>query len=207
MKSSIEKVYHTISEVSEKLGMEKSTIRYYESEFDFISPKRNKHKDRRFVENEIHLLQQVNFLIHDLGMTIEGVRKAWEGEYFNDLACFALGLLEDKKKKIYLTNFHCKKIMLNSDIRYLEDHNITIYDYYPVPNVVTGRMIEFNFRRDPIFIRAIIHDDFEKSQMSGAIIELSNNVKLYVLEVLSWDEIQHPNPERIASIAEEPFKF
>ncbi len=38
----LEKLYYSIGEVAEMMDVSKSLIRYWENEFDFLSPKKNK---------------------------------------------------------------------------------------------------------------------------------------------------------------------
>ena len=83
------KAYKTIGEVAEILELETSgdkknthTIRYWESEFKQIKPiiinKRRYYDDR-----SIDLLKKIKFLLKDKGMTISGVKKHLNGDFFD----------------------------------------------------------------------------------------------------------------------------
>ena len=52
----LEKLYYSIGEVADMLGVSKSLTRYWENEFDFLSPKKNKKGDRRFTKENIQQL-------------------------------------------------------------------------------------------------------------------------------------------------------
>lgn len=80
-----EKVYWTISEVSEMIGINNSNIRFWEGEFDWFKPKRNKKGRRKFTKKDIEILKSLNLLINNLGMTLYGVRRAYDMGYYDDL--------------------------------------------------------------------------------------------------------------------------
>lgn len=70
----IQKLYYSIKEVSEILGVEKSSIRYWVKEFN-ISPKRMKHGgDLRYNAENISELKNIKYLLKDKGLTIEGAK-------------------------------------------------------------------------------------------------------------------------------------
>ena len=49
----IEKLYYSISEVAGMFDVNTSLIRFWESEFDIIKPKKNKRGNRMFTQNDI----------------------------------------------------------------------------------------------------------------------------------------------------------
>ena len=74
----VEKVYWTITEVAEMININASTLRFWESEFDWINPKRNRKGERRYKIADIEEVKSIKLLIKGLGMTLDGVRKAYE---------------------------------------------------------------------------------------------------------------------------------
>ena len=46
----IEKIYYTIGEVAELFEVNASLIRFWENEFDFLSPRKNKKGNRLFTK-------------------------------------------------------------------------------------------------------------------------------------------------------------
>ncbi len=80
-----EKVQWTISEVAEMISVNKSTIRNWEKEYVWIEPKRKKSGVRKFKKEDIKALIGVDLLIKGLGMTLDGVRKAYVWDYYKDL--------------------------------------------------------------------------------------------------------------------------
>lgn len=71
----ITKRYFSISEVSKSLGVNASLIRFWESEFEIISPKKDKKGNRLFTEKDIKDLRLVHSLLKEKGYTIEGAKQ------------------------------------------------------------------------------------------------------------------------------------
>lgn len=71
-----DKLYYTIREVSEHTGIEAHVLRYWESEFPTLKPKRNRSGSRAYRKTDIELIERIRTLLHDEGYRIEGARKA-----------------------------------------------------------------------------------------------------------------------------------
>jgi DNA-binding transcriptional MerR regulator len=71
----IEKLYWSIGEVAEQLGVNTSLIRYWEKEFGTIRPKRTGKGDRLYTRKEIEQLQQIQHLVKEKGFTLQGARE------------------------------------------------------------------------------------------------------------------------------------
>ena len=83
------KAYKTIGEVAELLelnviGNKKNThtIRYWESEFKQVKPIII-NKRRHYDDKNIELLKKIKFLLKDKGMTISGVKKQLNEDFFD----------------------------------------------------------------------------------------------------------------------------
>lgn len=70
----LNKLYFTISEVSDMFGVSKSLIRYWETEFTFLKPHKNSKGDRRFTRQNIEQLQLIYHLVKEKGFTLEGAK-------------------------------------------------------------------------------------------------------------------------------------
>jgi DNA-binding transcriptional MerR regulator len=68
------KHYHSISEVSVFFGVNPSLLRYWETEFKQINPRKNKKGDRFYTLADIKWLQQIYFLLRQRKYTIEGAK-------------------------------------------------------------------------------------------------------------------------------------
>ena len=95
----IKKKYYSIGEVSNKLSLNASLIRYWESEFDVLSPKKNKKGVRKYKEKDIHILKKIHSLLKDDGFTIEGAKKHFNSKVLNEENKI-ISELENIKKKL-----------------------------------------------------------------------------------------------------------
>ena len=71
----LDKLYYSIGEVADMLGESKSLIRYWENEFDFLNPRKNKKGDRRFTKENIQQLLIIHELVKQRGFTLEGAKQ------------------------------------------------------------------------------------------------------------------------------------
>lgn len=69
------KRYFRIGEVSRILGVEPYVLRYWESEFPQISPRRAESNHRTYQRKDLEIIVEVKRLLYDEKMTIEGARK------------------------------------------------------------------------------------------------------------------------------------
>ncbi len=72
----MEKLYYSISEVSKMLDISFSNLRFWEKEFKQLKPKRNSGNTRFYSENDIKLIKQIQYLVNDQKLTLEGVKQA-----------------------------------------------------------------------------------------------------------------------------------
>jgi DNA-binding transcriptional MerR regulator len=70
----IEKLYYTIGEVSDMLGLNASQIRYWESEFDKLKPRKDRGGNRIYTKEDIEVIKLIHHLVKEKGFTIEGAR-------------------------------------------------------------------------------------------------------------------------------------
>lgn len=82
----LEKLYYSIGEVATLLGVSKSLIRYWETEFDFLNPRKNQKGDRRFTKENIEQLLIIHHLLKERGFTIEGAKLEIKAQKKNLLA-------------------------------------------------------------------------------------------------------------------------
>ena len=61
----MEKLYHSISEVSNLLGLKQYVLRYWETEFPNIKPDKNRAGNRVYKEKDINNFKIVQTLLHD----------------------------------------------------------------------------------------------------------------------------------------------
>lgn len=71
----IEKLYYSISEVAGMFSVNTSLIRFWETEFDLIKPKKNKRGNRMFTKNDIENFHLIFHLVKEQGFTLVGAKE------------------------------------------------------------------------------------------------------------------------------------
>ena len=72
-----EKLFYKIGEVSRLTGLPAYVLRFWESEFGFLSPQKTRGRQRKYTPKDIETLLQIKRMRYDKGYTIEGLRKRW----------------------------------------------------------------------------------------------------------------------------------
>ncbi len=80
-----EKVYFKIAEVAEMIDAPTYTLRHWEKEFDWLSPKKNKTGDRVYTKVDIRIVIDINYLVRVMGLTHFGVNLAYKYDYIDEL--------------------------------------------------------------------------------------------------------------------------
>ncbi|NDK54456.1 MerR family transcriptional regulator [Pontibacter fetidus] len=70
----IEKQYYTIGEVAAMFDVAASLIRFWETEFEQLRPKKNKKGNRQYTKQDIETLRTVYHLVKERGYTIQGAK-------------------------------------------------------------------------------------------------------------------------------------
>ncbi len=70
-----DKTYFKIGEVARLADIKTSVLRYWETEFTFLSPEKSSSGQRLYSKQDISLVQQIKQLLYQEKYTIEGVRK------------------------------------------------------------------------------------------------------------------------------------
>ncbi len=69
------KTYYSISEVCGFTSLEPHVLRYWESEFPQLRPKKNRAGNRAYREKDIELIKNIKRLLYDEKFTIPGARQ------------------------------------------------------------------------------------------------------------------------------------
>ncbi len=82
-----DKLYFKIGEVGKLADVPPHVLRYWESEFSAIRPKRANSKQRLYRRADVELILKLKVLLHERRYTIAGARKFLEegGEWHEDL--------------------------------------------------------------------------------------------------------------------------
>jgi len=94
-----DKLFYKIGEISEITNIEPYVLRYWESEFPFLKPRKNKGGQRLYVKSDLDLIITIRDLLYKEGYTIEGVKKKFNekkvGKNF-----VSIETIQDIKKKL-----------------------------------------------------------------------------------------------------------
>jgi DNA-binding transcriptional MerR regulator len=71
----IEKLYFSIGEVAEIFNVAPSLIRFWESEFELIKPKKNRKGNRQFTKEDIENVKTIYHLVKEKGFTLQGAKE------------------------------------------------------------------------------------------------------------------------------------
>lgn len=69
------KLYYSISEVAEEIGVSETLLRFWEKEFPELKPKRAGRGIRQYTKEDIAQLKLIYHLVKERGMTLTGARK------------------------------------------------------------------------------------------------------------------------------------
>jgi len=96
----ISKKYYSIGEVAEKLDLNTSLIRFWESEFEILNPKKNKKGLRKYTQKDIEIIEKIYHLLKKQGFTIDGAKKALNRKKETDSETFQSQLENIKNRLI-----------------------------------------------------------------------------------------------------------
>lgn len=70
-----EKLYYRIGEVEQIAGVPAYVLRYWESEFKLLRPKKNPAGQRLYRRRDLEMVQRIKSLLYDERLTLEGAKK------------------------------------------------------------------------------------------------------------------------------------
>jgi len=70
-----EKLYYRIGEVEQITAVPAYVLRYWESEFKLLRPKKNPAGQRLYRPRDVELVQRIKALLYDERLTLEGAKK------------------------------------------------------------------------------------------------------------------------------------
>jgi DNA-binding transcriptional MerR regulator len=73
-----DKLYFRIGDVSRLAGIKPYVLRYWETEFPAIAPKKSGTNQRLYRRKDVELILEIKHLLYEKRFTIEGARKAIE---------------------------------------------------------------------------------------------------------------------------------
>ena len=76
----LDKLYYSIGEVSEMFDVSRSLLRYWENEFAFLTPRKNRKGDRLFTKENIQQIQIIYNLVKERDFTLDGAKQELKKE-------------------------------------------------------------------------------------------------------------------------------
>ena len=71
-----EKIYYSLRETEQATGVPSSTLRYWEKQFDELSPRKDGHGNRYYTREDQELIKRIRYIRDDLKITrIDAIRK------------------------------------------------------------------------------------------------------------------------------------
>jgi DNA-binding transcriptional MerR regulator len=89
-----EKLYYRIGEVEQITDVPAYVLRYWESEFKLLRPKKNPAGQRLYRPRDLELVQRIKTLLYDERLTLEGAKKRLLAESRRASQQLDLGLRE-----------------------------------------------------------------------------------------------------------------
>ena len=89
-----EKLYYRIGEVEQITAVPAYVLRYWESEFKLLRPKKNPAGQRLYRPRDLELVQRIKTLLYDERLTLEGAKKRLLAESRRSTQQLDLGLRE-----------------------------------------------------------------------------------------------------------------
>jgi DNA-binding transcriptional MerR regulator len=83
----MQKLYYSISEVSEMIDEEQHILRYWEKEFEQLNPKKNRAGNRIYSEKDISIIKIIKKLLREEKLSLKGAKE--------NLSRINLGAFED----------------------------------------------------------------------------------------------------------------
>ncbi len=71
------KIFYKIGEVSRLTKLPAYVLRFWESEFRFLNPKKSRGNQRLYVQRDIETVLEIKRMLYDEGHTLEGVKRYW----------------------------------------------------------------------------------------------------------------------------------
>ena len=92
------KLYRSISEVSDLVGVKPHVLRYWETQFGMLRPRKNRAGNRMYRPDEVKLLLQIKELLYARRFTIAGARRRLLDDRKEETPQVEMGFADAEKK-------------------------------------------------------------------------------------------------------------
>jgi len=93
------KIYYSITEVAEMADVKPHVLRYWETEFSALRPKKNRAGNRTYQERDVRLVLLIRRLLYDDGFTIKGARKKLQEKRNEQLDQIEIPFTQDERSR------------------------------------------------------------------------------------------------------------
>jgi DNA-binding transcriptional MerR regulator len=94
------KRYFTIGEVSELCEVKPHVLRYWETEFESLSPVKRRGNRRYYQRHDVLMIRQIRGLLYEEGYTISGARLRLEGEQGRNQASLTTQIVKQVRMEL-----------------------------------------------------------------------------------------------------------
>ncbi len=70
----LDKKYYKIGDVAQILGIPESTLRYWETQFTIVKPRRNAKNIRFYTPNDIETIRKIHYLVKEKGLKLDAAQ-------------------------------------------------------------------------------------------------------------------------------------
>ena len=71
------KIFYKIGEVSKITKLPAYVLRFWESEFNFLKPKKSRGNQRVYIQRDIETILEIKRMLYEEGHTLAGVKRYW----------------------------------------------------------------------------------------------------------------------------------
>lgn len=133
----MQKLYYSISEISEILDEEPHILRYWEKEFEILNPKKNRAGNRIYSYKDLEILKTIKTLLRDEKLSLKGAKehllKLLSGE-ISGSPFFTLGphsIVKDRAEQ---------NIIMNSPANYKDNSLLNKDDLAELKKILSGML-------------------------------------------------------------------
>ncbi|MBD3160960.1 MAG: MerR family transcriptional regulator [Candidatus Eisenbacteria bacterium] len=111
-----DRTYWSISEVAELTDVKPHVLRYWETQFPMLRPKKGRSGSRRYRRADLELVRRIRCLLYEKGFTLKGARRRLRLEQRSDPGENQLGLGIDNPWHVGLTEIREELISLQREL-------------------------------------------------------------------------------------------
>lgn len=125
----MQKLYHSISEISELLGEEQHTLRYWEKEFPELNPKKNRAGNRIYSDKDLFVIMMIRKFMREDKLSLKGSQ-----EQLTKM----MTTLQNENYKLLIENFSSTQLPVSdADLFMAPKGGQVLIDKHDIENIFT----------------------------------------------------------------------